>query len=259
MAATYDPELYDVETPGTLRGDLEWYCGKAEQHGGPVLELGAGTGRITVPIAERGIRIHALDSHRGMLERLQRKLDAAPAEVRRLVTVSHGDMRTFRLGEAFRLVIIPYRAFLHNLTTDDQLACLARVHEHLAPGGHVALNMFHPSLEVMAARAGSLAGVWRWSGTHERSDGGYVLSSEATRYDTVLRRVHVRLRAEVFGPDGNLQRTFINRLELAYLYPQDIRSLLERAGFESIEIHGDFTGRPFQHDGDELVIEAERR
>ncbi|MBW8713162.1 MAG: class I SAM-dependent methyltransferase [Acidobacteria bacterium] len=70
-------------------------------------------------------------------------------------------MRTFQLAERFALIIAPFRAFLHNVTESDQLACLRRVHEHLRPGGRFAFNVFHPSLEFMSQHAGALAGVWR--------------------------------------------------------------------------------------------------
>ena len=125
--------------------------------GGPVLELGAGTGRITLPVAQQGLSVHALDAHPGMLDALRRKTSALPREVRELITITEGDMRRFRLDRTFSFVIIPFRAFLHNLTADDQLACLQCVREHLVPGGRLAFNVFHPSLEFMAQHAGPLA------------------------------------------------------------------------------------------------------
>ena len=83
--------------------------------------------------------------------------------------------------------------------------------------------------------------------------------SDASRYDTVKQRVRSMIRAEEFAADGTLVRTHMMRLELAYLYPADIRQLLERTGFDLIRISGDFTGRPFERDGDELVVEARKR
>jgi SAM-dependent methyltransferase len=96
-----------------------------------------------------------------------------------------GDMRMFTLAERFALIIAPFRAFLHNLTEHDQLACLDRVREHLRPGGCFAFNVYHPSLEYMAHHTGALAGVWRRAGTFPRADGGCIVRSESNRYDTV--------------------------------------------------------------------------
>jgi SAM-dependent methyltransferase len=255
----YDPEIYDIVHPDSVQGDVEWYRKKAAASAGPVLELGAGTGRITLPIAEDGIRITALDVDAGMLGRLREKVAALPDEARSRVSVHQGDMRNFTLAEAFALVIIPFRAFLHNETLDDQLATLKGAHNHLKAGGELAFNVFHPSLEFMSAHSGRQAGTWRWSGTSDRPDGRFVTFADASRYDTVQQRVHSLIRAEEFGTDGVLLRTHMMRLELAYLYPADIRQLLERSGFDLIRMSGDFTGRPFERDGDELVIEARKR
>jgi SAM-dependent methyltransferase len=252
----YNPELYDIVTPASFRGDAEWYRSKARQCGGPVLELGAGTGRITVGIAQDGVPVHALDADPTMLERLVQKLAQQPPEVREHVVSVVGDMRTFRLTERFALIIAPFRGFLHNLTEHDQLACLDRVREHLRPGGCFAFNVYHPSLEYMAHHTGALAGVWRRAATFPRDDGGCIVRSESNRFDTVRQVVDSQHRYEEYGPDGILSRTSLHRLQLAYLYPPDLRRLLKEAGFQSVQIAGGFDGRPFENDTDELVIEA---
>src|SRR4051812_16534300 len=104
----YKPELYDLVTPASFRGDAEWYRGKALQCGGPVLELGAGTGRITLGIAQAGVPVHALDADPAMLERLTQKLAQQPPAVREQVRVTVGDMRTFTLTDRFPLIIAPF-------------------------------------------------------------------------------------------------------------------------------------------------------
>jgi SAM-dependent methyltransferase len=258
MSEIYEPEFYDYVTPKSLHGDAEWYRRKAVESGGPVLELGAGTGRITIPIAEDGLSIYALDSDEGMRKALQLKVDILLEDVRKRIVLVGGDMRSFRLDQKFGLVIAPFRAFLHNLTPEDQKACLQSVYEHLRPGGRFAFNVFHPSLQYMSNHAGALAGVWRWAGEYKLEDGSLLIRSEAGNYDTVRQRVRSLHRYELYGVDGDLKRVFLHRLELAYLYPSDIRRLLEEIGFGKIEIAGGFDGRPFKNDTDELVIEAER-
>ncbi len=252
----YDPDLYDIVTPDAFLGDVDWYRRKAQESGGPVLELGAGTGRISLTLARDGVMVHALDADRGMLAALRRKLAAEPREVQARIVTVDGNMRTFQLTERFALIIAPFRVLLHNLTEDDHLACFRRVREHLHPGGRFAFNVFHPSLEYMAQHAGALAGVWRWSGTFAGHDGAWVVRSEANRYDTARRRVHSLHRFDEYGADGTLRRTFLHRLELSYLYPADISRLLKGAGFRSVHISGGFDGRLFEKDTDELVVEA---
>lgn len=258
MGESYDPEIYDLVIPNTFRGDVEWYRRKARESGGPVLELGAGTGRVTIPIAEDGVAVTALDVDPGMLGVLRHKVAGLPLDVQQRLSLVESDMRSFELRERFALAIIPFRAFLHNLTWDDQLACLRQVHAHLTPGGGLAFNVFHPSLEFMGQNSGALAGVWRWTSTQPRENGGTLVRSDANRYDTVRQRVRSMLRFELFDADGNLTRTYLQRLELAYLHSGDVMRLLEQTGFQDITIAGDFTGRRLEHDTDELVVEARR-
>lgn len=253
---SYRPELYDAVTAPAFQGDVAWYRRKALDSGGPVLELGAGTGRVTLPIAEAGVRIVALDASEAMLEALRSKLSLRPREIRDLVRPVLGDMRAFELPERFALIIAPCRAFLHNVTEEDRVACLDRVRQHLRPEGHFAFNVFHPSLEYMAQHAGPLAGVWRSMGTYELPTGGYVVRSEANRYDTVRQVVHSQHRYEEYTVDEALNRTTLHRLELAYLYPADIRRLLAQAGFGKVTISGGFTGGEFSRESDELVVET---
>ena len=252
----YQPEIYDVTWPGSFAGDIDFYRAKARTSGGPVLELGAGTGRIAIPIARDGIDVYALDLETPMLDRLRLKLEAETPEVRGRVTIVHADMRTFAIDRQFPVVFAPFRAFLHNVTVDDRLACLARVREHLAPGGRFVFNVFHPSLALMAHNVGPLESTWRVRGMFASPDGGCVVRSEASRYDTVRQIVYSLHRFEEYTPDGVLTRTALQRMELGYLYPSDITHLLTQAGFDAIDIAGGFDGRPLQRDTDELVIEA---
>jgi SAM-dependent methyltransferase len=117
---------------------------KAAEQGEPVLELGCGTGRVTVPIAQAGVEIVGLDNAPAMLDVARRKAEAAGIDIRWITD----DMANFRLEQRFGLVIIPYRSFLHLLTEADQLACLSRVYEHLRPGGRFALNFFVPPIAI---------------------------------------------------------------------------------------------------------------
>ena len=253
---TYDPSLYDAVIPASFQGDLEWYVSKARESGGPVLELGAGTGRVTLAIAKAGVTIHALDASEPMLEALKDKLQESDPSVRERVHVVHADMRTFELSQKFALIIAPFRAFLHNVTETDRLACLSNVRRHLQPGGRLAFNVFHPSLEYMAQHAGPLAGVWRWTETRVLPTGAIVVRSEANRYDTVRQVVHSQHRYDVHDANGLLTRTWLHRLELAYLYHGDVCRLLSETGFTDVHISGDFTGRELSKDTDELVVEA---
>jgi hypothetical protein len=84
------------------------------------------------------------------------------------------------------------------------------------------------------------------------------MRSETTKFDTPRQRLRSLHRIDQFDASGMLTRTYLQQLDLAYLYPPDIRHLLEAAGFSGVRISSDFDGRPFDRDTDELVIEALR-
>lgn len=258
MNSTYSAELYDLVTPASVLGDVEFYANLAVAARGPVLELGAGTGRISLALARQGVQVTALDADRGMLARLNEKRNALDEAIRARVSIVEADMRSFRLAQRFALVIAPFRAFLHNLTTQDQLQCAKRVFDHLVPAGTFALNVFHPSLSFMSRNAGPLEGVWRQTGEWCLESGEMLILSEANRYDTIRKVVHSRHRYERYDAMGRLVDVFLQRLELAYLYASDLSHLFAEAGFADITICGGFDGRPLSTDLDEIVVTARR-
>jgi len=167
-------------------------------------------------------------------------------------------MRSFRITQRFSLIVAPFRAFLHNLTPEDQAQCARTVFEHLVPGGTFTLNVFHPSLSFMAQSAGPLEGVWRQNGDWLLESGETLIRSEANTYDTVRKLVHSGHRYERYDAKSQLLTVFLQRLDLAYLYPPDLSHLLAGAGFADVKISGGFDGRPLSSDLDELVVVAHR-
>jgi ubiquinone/menaquinone biosynthesis C-methylase UbiE len=115
---SYNPVLYDQWTC-TFDSDIEWYCRLAKESGGPVLELGAGTGRVVIPMASRGFEVDGLDLDPGMLEQFRLRLVTEPKATQHRVRVIEGDMRHFDLNRSYALVQIPFRGFQHNLTRED--------------------------------------------------------------------------------------------------------------------------------------------
>lgn len=142
-------DLYDFVHPYKSRPDIEFFVEAATDAGGPVLELGCGTGRVLIPTARAGITITGLDASPHMLAICRQRLSDEPETVSSRVTVVQGDMRNFDIDETFNLVTIPFRPLQHLLTTDDQLSSLERIRRHLAAGGHLVFDVFNPSLEAL--------------------------------------------------------------------------------------------------------------
>ncbi len=123
-----DAGFYDCLSTG-LDGDEAFYVEEAQKAGGNVLEIGCGTGRIMIPIAESGVNIVGLDSAPAMLEVARDKIAGLSDETRRRIQIVEDDMRTFQLDQRFDLAIMPYRAFLHMMTVDDQRRALTGIRD----------------------------------------------------------------------------------------------------------------------------------
>lgn len=135
----YDAEI-EAETKDPFMPDGPFYLSLARQLGGKVLELGCGTGRYTIPLAERGVDITGLDIMPQMLKRAKSK--ARSLSIRWI----EEDVRTFHLNEPFNLIIETGGTFQHLLTRADQEAMLQRVHEHLKQDGCFVVSVVFPHL-----------------------------------------------------------------------------------------------------------------
>jgi SAM-dependent methyltransferase len=244
--------FYDHVATG-VDGDVEFYVAEAIASGSPVLELGCGTGRILIPVAEAGVDIVGLDASADMLAIAGEKLGTCPPDVHRRVRLIHGDMREFDLGRAFSLVTIPYRAFLHNLNVDDQLRTLAGIRRHLGENGRLILNVFDPSVRLLAA------GRWTPSSPRYREfrhprTGNRVAVREDFRYDLERQLVSGAFDYDELDPDGRVLASTHAPLTLRYLFRYEMEHLLARAGFRVDALFGDFRRGPFQPGREQVWI-----
>src|SRR3954469_6317863 len=142
MSSPYDAiaELYDPWSRSVTE-DVPFYLDEARRSGGPVVELGVGTGRIAVPIACDGIRVIGVDSSRGMLDVCAERAALAGA----VLDLRLGDLREPPVEERVPLVICPFRSLLHMETDGDRRRALRAVHRLLEPAGRFIFDVFAPS------------------------------------------------------------------------------------------------------------------
>lgn len=140
-----DAELYDLQY-ASYRDDFAFYRTLAADQGGAVLELGAGTGRLTEALAGAGHEVVAVDSSEAMLQRARSRLRGSPGAA---VTFELADMREVRLERRFALVITPFNTLMHAYTLDDQDRTLRTVVEHLEEGGLFAFDLYVPRFGQM--------------------------------------------------------------------------------------------------------------
>ena len=141
-----DPESYDRLYEARTE-DATFYVRRAKA-ARSVLEYGAGTGRITLPLLEAGRRVTAVDLSAAMLGALARRAERAGQAVRSRLAIECADMRTFVTRQRFDLVVVGFNAFGHLYSHRDVVAFLERAFSHLSPGGELALDLPLPHLDL---------------------------------------------------------------------------------------------------------------
>lgn len=236
-------QLYDQVIPYRERPDVAFFVQAALDSGGPVLEVGCGTGRVLLPTARAGVNITGLDLSQHMLTVLRQALDREAPDVKDRVTLVEADMRNFDLGKTFSLVTTPFRPFQHLLTTKDQISCLKCIHNHLEPGGMLILDIFNPSLAgITEDNLGQEKGA---EPEFTTPDGIQVL-----RLDKTIARDHfkqvldVELIYYLTYPDGKQERV-VHAFQMRYLFRYEAEHLLARCGFEVIDLFSDYHGNSY--------------
>ena len=253
-------EFYDALYAG-YDVDIPFYVAEARRAGSPVLELACGTGRVAIPVAHAGIEVVGVDSSPAMLERFRGRLSDLPPLVRQRISLIEADMSDFDLGaERFNLVYCPFRAFLHLLTVEDQLAALQAVHHHLRSGGRFALNFFSPSVTIIAGSIATFGSpVRRIQEFTHPTTGNKVVVHLTSTHDVVEQIIReYRIEEEIDAHGRVVQRTY-KPLTLRWIYRYEFEHLLARCGFEVEALYGTFDRQPFAPDHGELIWIARKR
>jgi SAM-dependent methyltransferase len=250
-------EFYDYVPPYSDRADIDFWVTAAVESGGPVLELGCGTGRVLIPTARAGVEIAGLDLSRSMLGICERKLSREPPQVAARVTLLEADMRRFELGRQFALATMPFRPFQHLITVEDQIACLETIHRHLMPAGRLILDLFNPFLPALVDE--SRHSEYGDEPEFGLPDGRQVVRRFRTaRQDWLAQVQDVELIYYVTHPDGRQER-FIHSFPMRYLFRFEAEHLLARCGFRVEALYADYDRSPYGsiYPG-ELIFVAEK-
>jgi len=245
----YDPiaEFYDIEHE-EMDYDLGFYVQEAKKAGCPALELGAGTGRVTVELARAGIEVTAVEISEAMLDVARKKSKNLTKEVQNRITWVAGDMRDFEFDRKFDFVFIPFRSFQHLETRAEQERCLACVFRHMEKGGRFVLSLFAPSYQRLANK-----GMFSHLGTINLPDGRKLSKTERVTHDHVDQIITVEKTLDVADADGSVKRK-IWTFPMRYLWRFEAELLLEKAGLEVETIYGDYQRKEFDHNGEMLFV-----
>lgn len=249
ISAQYYDEAYAAKAELV---DRNFYLDLAKRIGGPVLELACGTGRILLPIAREGISIHGVDISAPMLNVLRQKLQREPKDVRELVSVSEGDMRTFRSKREYPLILIPFRPLQHMYTVEDQVAALKTAAFHLERDGVLAFNVFFPKFDLLESGMGEEKLELEWE---VESEPGKVMrrfcrkeSVDKINQNFTATFIYRTYRA------GKLIQEETEPLKMSYYTYPHLRALFLLTGLEIVEEYGSFDGAPLDNEAQEMIF-----
>ncbi len=250
-------DFYDHVIPYRNRADIDFYVEAAKESGGPVLEIGCGTGRILVPVARSGVEVVGIDLSPFMLAICRGRLEKESEEVQSRAKIVEADMRDFNLDRSFSLVTTPFRPFQHLTTVEGQISCLETINRHLVDGGLLILDLFNPSLHALTRD--NLGEEFGEEPAFEMSDGSKVARCHRIVERDLFNQInHVELIYYVSHPDGREER-LVHAFPMRYLFRFEAEHLLVRCGFEVVDVYADFDKSPFgsTYPG-ELIIKARK-
>lgn len=216
--------FYDIYV-GAWLDDLPFYLEYAKGSSSPMLEVGAGSGRLTIPFLESGLSVTAVDASASMLAILRSRLSKNSDEVKRRARVILSDIRTLELGTAFDLIIVPYYTFNYLLKEEDQDTALRRLSRHLSGGGRLLIDVFLPLRLIESCPAEPVLRVDSTdpvNGNRVRGWNTYTMNRQ--------RQLEYRRHAfEVTQPDGNVFRSEFSTVR-HYSFPAQLERVFSKAG-----------------------------
>jgi len=245
--AYWDGRHYDAENEGDLT-DFPFYLKQIKKQGDPALELGCGTGRLTIPLTEAGVDIVGIDVMENLLAHARKKAAA------RGITVNlvNADCRDFHLNRKFNLILFPFNSLPHLTDPESHEALLSRVKEHLTDNGRFVLDIFNTRLESLTRDPDTKV---EFGGYPDPDGRGTVVITQSGSYDRATQIYHVRWHYDI----GDGAEKFVKDLDLRMFFPQELDALLRYNGFEIEHKYGDFDESEFNSDSPAQIVVCRRR
>lgn len=245
-ANDYGPvaDLYDVYVHAEL--DLEFFAERARRSKGAVLELMAGTGRVSRVLNQSAARLTCVDRSLEMLRILRRRFRGStpgPAIV-------CADIRGLPLhADRYELVVIPFNSFAELTTHDDQSTALREIRDVLVPGGTLICTLHNPTI-----RARSLDGETRVLGTYELSSGRHLEIRVCGSLDAATGLARSEQAFRIYGPRGQFEEERVQVVDFALIPRGSLLALAQAAGFEAGGLLGDYDGSSFEPETSPYMI-----
>ncbi len=255
MDKAHDPytdlaRYYDAENADLVE-DLPAYATLVERFGGPVLDLGCGTGRVTFYLAQHKTYVVGVDISQDMITRARERATRQKFPAGR-VNWLRANVTELSLNMDFGLAIFAYHGFMHLLEPDQQIAALERIGAHLKPGGGVAIDLPNP-IEIF--RASDVAALVLERTFHDPQSGQTVMQQSLASVDRATQILELIWVYDRIGDNGLVHRDIIP-LKLRYTTAQEIKLLLRCAGLQLEGLYGNYDFEPYREDSPHLFVIA---
>lgn len=239
-------DLYEAEHRGWT-DDLDLYRALAARAGGPVLELGCGSGRVAIALAEAGHEVHGVDTSTAMLAVARKNLGGRQLPV----TFSLGDMRRLSSRQAFGLAFCALDGLLHLQSAEDVRDTVVAAHGALRPGGLLAFDLVNPSPDLLAMRDGTVRHQSTFAGPGDTEVSHFV----SWDIDPDAQAIETAHFYDWLSDDGAVRRRTTS-FRLRYLERGEVEAALQAAGFDSVKLFGSAQVDPFEPDSDRMIFVA---
>ncbi|TFE01525.1 class I SAM-dependent methyltransferase [Jeotgalibacillus salarius] len=237
-----DPILYDKEN-GSYISEVPFLFKWASVKPGPIIDLACGTGRVTIPLAEKGLQVTGVDVHKGMLNEARKKSASAGFKVEWL----EQDATKLSLGMKSSLIYSVGNSFQHFLTNEEQDGLLSSVNRHLEDEGIFIFNTRFPSAEELLQPA--TEEYWR-----SYKDGEHKVDvSTISHYDALQQIQHYTTIRKYKNTHDEMVDEKRTNISLRYVFPKEMERLLDSHGLEIVHIYQDWKETPLTNESDEMV------
>lgn len=240
-------EMYDAFV--SYRAPVAFYADLIRHRGEPALEIGCGTGHPLLDLVEQGLDVHGLDSSRDMLARCEAKADARGLRV----NLHQQEMQSFALPIRYRTIFFAGGSFMLLPDVQDSERTLARIHQHLHPGGQVIVPLYVPPRLPEEKNA---TDQWSARETRRPADGATLRLSERYRYDWSRQLRIATLRYEIVR-NGAIVQAVERPWLLRWYSREEFRRLLCNAGLQTEAVLGE-NGKPAAEDSPVFIFVARR-
>lgn len=235
-------DLYDSYVATDL--DIPFFLSEAQAAGGDILELMCGTGRVTIPLLERGLNITCVDYSAKMLDKFREKIKDTDLKAELI----EADVKKLNLGRKFSLIYIPFHAFQEILAEDEQRETLGRICDHLADDGKFICTLQNPKIRLQ-----NCDGQIRVLGKFPHGDKDMIINIVFYQNpDTKI--VHGFQFYEFYDKSGIMDEKRILEIKFRLSEAHEFEELAKSAGFKVERLYGDYIKGKFDSEKSPFMI-----